>query len=705
MVSAEKSGKSATLTRLHHKYVTALCGLVFIDLAITGVFLTLTGNQIVAGRAALANLLIFGLINGIGAYFIFAYFCPPTPKSDSIRQNLRSLPIISAVWAVIITFSYFLIIASSGDFIAQNQAFSQSEKLFAAAWYALIYVTLYAGYAYLVAQDIVQQVRLLPDWQMPPLQAKYANRLCATLAFVAGLPIILVILDLTILSEFRYSQGLTTSEIVLMDLLAAGIAVSAAFFFAVRSLTHPVRSLETAIKNNRDNGYDIAAISSDDEIGRLTLSFNKMMAERQKTEEKVSYLANNDLLTGLFNRNGFIEKLHTQPRSADTYVIAINIIDFRTINDGLGHLIGNTVLKAIADRLRLRLPDAPLARLYGDIFAISVQSDLDVFAQNLSKYFREPFDIEGNRLRIYPQAGAAHCDHSHDPETALQHAIMVMKDPNQHHMHPISIYEKTIQSNIHRRQILLAGLQDALYRNELSTHYQPIIDLKTLQPVGFEALMRWTQNGHAHSPAEFIPIAETSGLILELGEWLIRRVVMDLKEFNQVKDSIYVAINFSGKQIEDGKAQRTLSDTLRKFDLPSRSVSVEVTETLALDDTAFPVAQHLSDFIENGFLLSLDDFGTGHSSLMRLKDISANQIKIDQGFIKGMGSDQRKSAIVRHTLALADSLDLDVVGEGIESAEELDMLRSFGCPKGQGYYFSKPLPFAEAQQYLKDCSK
>lgn len=419
--------------------------------------------------------------------------------------------------------------------------------------------------------------------------------------------------------------------------------------------------------------------------------------------EKTNTLANNDPLTGFLSRNGLIGKLDSG-KDKDRSVIVVDLDDFQSINDGLGVAIGNSVLQRIVGRLFAAFPTADIARLYGDTFAISIADafDLDEVETRLNDIFSRPFEIEGNQVRLSATYGACAHEGTEDPEDTIQRALMAMKGQKQSSLRDLKVFDIAMRREARRRQEILAGLQNAVENDRLRLMYQPIINLQTDRAIGFEALLRWqADDGTIIPPDDFIPIAEASGLINQLGRWTFRTISRDLSLMQELLPDLYIAVNVSARQIEEGSALTGLMDELDTAQIAANCISVEVTESLAMAENAKPVLDSLNSVRNVGLGLSLDDFGTGHSSLGRLKDLPVNQLKIDGSFVQDMETNERRRAIVESVLHMAKSLDLDVVAEGIETEAQITILRELDCPKVQGFYFSKPLYLPDALDYLK----
>lgn len=702
--------------RLRRYYLGGMASVMGVDVVITGIYILIAERADLALTAALANIVVLGGLNVAGSAVLFRPIHDMLATgivTDDGRHRLRMLPRLSAGWMAAVTVLYCAFAFGAGGFVpAVSSAASPGTGLLAAAavWFTLVYVILYAAFAFFFVSDLTTHIRhqltVRFGVEIPPGQGRYIRRLLGIFVLIAGFPAALIAGDLLIFREFRALQGLSPTETVLLDVFAGTFALTAALVFATRNLINPLAELERVIDQLGHGSLSVAAaVTTDDEIGRLTQRFNRMIEDRRVAQRRVEDLANKDPLTGQLSRNGFLHRLGEQAPEGDRWLAVIDLVDFQAINDGLGLDTGNAVIIAMAERLEAHLPAVPVARLYGDIFAIAPApgtTPAAIEAQVLP-VFETPFHVAGNRIRLFPALGAAHTEVGVGVETALQRALMAMKRGKAQGASGICVYDEGMQVAVQTRQRIAAGLQNAIRNDELSVAYQPIVSLADAgRPVGFEALMRWHTPDGPISPATFIPVAESSGLILDLGDWLIRRVAADLATLKALMPEVYVAINLSARQIEDGTAMETMLTALANAGLPVSATAIEVTESLAMDEASFPIADRLATLHRTGLNLSLDDFGTGHSSLVRLKELPVSQVKIDRGFVDGMESDPRRESIVRNVLSLARDLDLDVVAEGIETEHHVTMLQRFGCPKAQGYYFSRPLSFASACAFLQE---
>ncbi|WP_425404289.1 two-component system response regulator [Hwanghaeella sp.] len=415
-------------------------------------------------------------------------------------------------------------------------------------------------------------------------------------------------------------------------------------------------------------------------------------------------MANRDALTGAFSRTGLLS--HMRDNTGEySFVVLIDIDDFQNVNDGLGIATGNSVLVELCDRLTNAFPGCLIARLYADVFAVVFGTEttppLADLAPKLDHVVETPIVVNGDSVALRGAYGASEVVEGLDPESVIQRALLATKQAKVTAASRIKRFDAEMETLAVRRREIASGLQQAIEKQQFEIHYQPIISMATMQPAGFEALIRWHSDDGPVSPGEFIPIAETSGMIIPMGIWLIDQVAADIDVIRTQIPNAYVSINVSGRQIEEGRTLTQLRHVLGGHSWPAETISVEITESLAMEEESFPIADRLNAIRDMGMGLSIDDFGTGHSSLVRLKEMPVTQIKIDRSFVLGMESDNRRRAIVRKVIDLARELDLDLVAEGIETEDHVQLLQEFGCPKVQGYYFGRPMPLAEALDHLK----
>jgi diguanylate cyclase (GGDEF)-like protein len=424
------------------------------------------------------------------------------------------------------------------------------------------------------------------------------------------------------------------------------------------------------------------------------------VTERKRAQERISHLAKFDELTGLANRTQFRERITAVLKEVykPENRITIHLIDldrFKTINDTLGHPIGDKLLKEVAARLTAVIgPADMITRFGGDEFVVMQiaterQQDAKTMAQRLVRALKEPFEIEGHRIDIGASIGIAMAPHDGiDPDELLKKADMALYAAkngggNEHRFFAIEM-EDAAQD----RRNLELDLREALALDQFHLKYQPLVDLHTGKITTCEALMRWTHPIRGDvPPAVFIPVAEETGLIVALGEWALNRACV---EANTWPHGVKVAVNLSPIQFRERGLALQVVAALVKSGLPAQRLELEVTERLLLEDNDYTVAtmQQLNNL---GVNLSLDDFGTGYSSLNYLRKFPFHKIKIDQSFIVDLGDNRDARAIIGAIATLGASLDKIVVAEGIETEEQMQLVLSQGVHEGQGYLFGRPM--------------
>jgi diguanylate cyclase (GGDEF)-like protein len=408
------------------------------------------------------------------------------------------------------------------------------------------------------------------------------------------------------------------------------------------------------------------------------------------------YEAIHDALTGLPNRVLFRERVEQAIRAGEpATVMLMDLNHFKEINDTLGHHQGDRLLQEVATRLRATLrADDTVARLGGDEFAILVlgAADPDAVADSLLARLREPFMVDGTTLQVGGSIGLArHPEHGADVETLIQRADIAMYaakaassgyatfDPAQNHHSP-------------RRLRLAAELRGAIDRGELQLAYQPKADLRTGGIVGVEALARWEHPEIGEiDPAEFVPIAEQTGLIIAMTSAVLDAALARVAAWRALGHDLTIAVNLSARSFLDARLAAEIPQLLAAHDLPAACLELEITESMLMHDPR-RARETLERLAATGVGLAVDDFGTGYSSLAHLKRLPVDTIKIDKSFVLDMVEDDADEAIVRSTIELAHNLGLRVVAEGVETAEAWVRLAALGCDFAQGFHLARPLP-------------
>jgi diguanylate cyclase (GGDEF)-like protein/PAS domain S-box-containing protein len=440
----------------------------------------------------------------------------------------------------------------------------------------------------------------------------------------------------------------------------------------------------------------------------------KDITEQKRADDRIRHMAHYDALTGLPNRvllYDRIAQLVAQAKRNDR-VLALLFIDldrFKNVNDSLGHQVGDRLLQAVAGRLKGCIRDMDtVARLGGDEFVV-VLSDLNEpedaghVAQKVLESLAVRFRVETHDLHITPSVGI--CTYPHDGEgveTLMRSADTAMYHAKETGRNNYQFFTAAMNAAAQHRLALENDLRRALERSELSLHYQPQLDLKTEDIIGFEALVRWRHPERGMiPPAQFIPVAEETGLIDRLGEWVLQEACAQAAEWRKAGYSnLQVAVNVSARQFRRADMAGTVARVLKETGVPAARLELEITESVIIQqaEQAIVIFRDLNDMAVQ---LSIDDFGTGYSSLSYLKRFPIDKLKIDQAFVRDISTDPDDAAIVTAIIAMAHSLGLEVIAEGVETAEQLAFLKLLGCDKAQGYYFSKPIPAQEFASLLR----
>jgi diguanylate cyclase (GGDEF)-like protein/PAS domain S-box-containing protein len=455
----------------------------------------------------------------------------------------------------------------------------------------------------------------------------------------------------------------------------------------------------------RGKGLELLGGSLTD-VTALKLAENRLLVE-----------ASHDRLTGLPNESLFLDRLalalvRSSRRPAHSIaVLYLDLDRFHTVNDSLGVEAGDELLVEIARRLTelLRMGDT-LARLGGDKFALLLEGvrgaeEAVDFAQEIGRTLKRPLRLGGHEVFAQGSIGIALARSSSDrPEDLLRDAITAMHRAKRDNSTVCEVFDPEMNQQAKQRLKLEADLHHALERRELVLHYQPIVALESGELSAFEALVRWQhpERGLVR-PDLFIPIAEETGLILPLGSWVLEEACRTMRELHRRfphSDHVAVAVNLSGRQFEDGELMGSVTHALESSELAPARLELEMTESVVMARTR-ENAERLHALRDLGIRLLIDDFGTGYSSLSSLQSFPLDSLKIDRTFVSRMEFEAEKREIVKTIVSLARTLEMEVVAEGIETPEELAMLRELGCEYGQGYFFSSAVDSAAIADWME----
>lgn len=411
-----------------------------------------------------------------------------------------------------------------------------------------------------------------------------------------------------------------------------------------------------------------------------------------------------DRTTGLSNRNLFVEnvqKLFAERREGRSLVV-INIDHFNSIVETVGAKRSSEILRACGKRLaeNFQSDRVTVARLGGDIFGL-VGADDAIAPTRIQDVFEEPLPIGDMSIPISITMGVAPLCEADDYVTAISAAYSALKKAKFHHRGGYYVYNESMNRDMAQRVNILKSLRDALHADEFFLVYQPQIELGSGRVTGLETLIRWVnEKGEFIAPSIFIPIAENSGMILAIGKWVFENGCRQIAELHrQGYDDIAISINISAAQLKDPGFVDFVRKTLDKYQLAARTVDIEITETLAMEDIDFCLSI-IDECKQAGLHISLDDFGTGYSSLAYLQRMDLDRIKVDQSFVSQIGQSLTSERIIRSIINLGKQLGLNVLAEGIETEDQADFLRRVNCDSGQGYLISRPMDFDQLLQWL-----
>jgi len=435
------------------------------------------------------------------------------------------------------------------------------------------------------------------------------------------------------------------------------------------------------------------------------------VTEQREADEKVAYLARYDTLTGLPNRLMLTEALGEAMRYSDQWrtrcaFLMIDLDRFKHVNDSLGHQVGDRLLAQVSQRLQAVIGDGEQSgRLGGDEFAVVIRDASQIgcverVANAIIQSLSQPYEVDHHRLYVGASVGSAVGPRDGNTvEMLMRNADLALYRAKDQGGGEHCAYEPALHASVEERRQLELALRQAIGNEELRLNFQPVVDANRETVVSFEALLRWHSAEHGTvSPAKFIPLAEDTRLIVPIGDWVLREACRQAVGW---PGNVKVAVNVSGEQLLEPNFSRNVVRALADSGLPAHRLEVEVTESIFLRDGR-TARQTLEEVMALGCSIALDDFGTGYSSLGYLRTLRFSTIKVDRSFVQGAAQGNRESlAIIRAVVAMAQSLEMTTTAEGVETAEEVELIRSLGCNKIQGYYFGRPMEPAEAVALLR----
>jgi len=454
----------------------------------------------------------------------------------------------------------------------------------------------------------------------------------------------------------------------------------------------------------------ITNVLHDPDVNGFVLN-TRDIQDAAELQNQLMHEAYHDSLTELASRALFrdraVDALENRAGPADVAILCLDLDGFKEINDSLGHAAGDALLVQVADRLRAAVrEDDTVARFGGDEFGVVIVSDharadAETVAERIIASLREPFLVGERELHAAVSIGLASGADAADIDQLLRNADLAMYRAKQAGGGGLAAYDPEMLTGLVQRLELEADLRLALERDELTLHYQPTVDLAGGDITGFEALVRWRHPTRGMvSPLDFIGIAETTGLIVPLGRWVLTEACRQAVEWGAGRTRrLKMAVNVSVRQFDHGDLSVMVAEVLAETGMPVDQLVLEMTESVLLTDTDENLTQ-LQRLKALGVTLAMDDFGTGYSSLAYLRRYPMDILKIDRSFVDRLGGDREDEALVRTIIRLGKNLGMQTVAEGIEDAVQLAALQEMNCDYGQGFFLSRPLPAAEAARVL-----
>ncbi|WP_278355635.1 putative bifunctional diguanylate cyclase/phosphodiesterase [Idiomarina abyssalis] len=498
-------------------------------------------------------------------------------------------------------------------------------------------------------------------------------------------------------------------QIVLIAIAALVVAMLLAVIIA-RGVSRPLQQLSGAAKKLQQGDYSETNLSlNDDEFGKLADTFGSMRKAISEREQRISYQASHDHLTNLPNRRFFRKELEKLLHANNSgCLLLLNIRQFRVLNDSVGQEIGDDILRQLSDRLRQCCANSTLlARVGGDEFAIlysfeQLAFELNSSVNQLEAFLKSPFKVGDSDYRLafnlgvvcFPEQGA-------EVDLLIRRAQVSVQQAKLQQSFYVE-YQQGLDEQHMRRLQIIESLKDAVKDEELHLVLQPKINCQSGTVVGAEVLLRWQSEKLGFvGPDEFIPLAEQSGAITDLTDWVCRQSVELLRNWEQQGKTLKLSINLSTVDLLSDALPLLFEQLIKGFpQLPQRLV-LEVTESAVMQDPEKAIAR-LETLKRLGFSISIDDYGTGHSSLAQLRRLPVEELKVDRAFVQYLSEEAMDESIVRSTIQLAHELGLRVVAEGVEDEASWKVLQSLQCDELQGYYFSKPLAISDFKNYLTD---
>lgn len=541
------------------------------------------------------------------------------------------------------------------------------------------------------------------------LQGRIAAALAVLFGMLVGTLVILFALGIARIDPSALGgSGITFGVLMLAITVLELVLVVALGVTLARTITRPLRDLLSATRSIAKGRRARVPVESRDEIGKLAQSFNTMVDAIEARERRITHVALHDALTGLPNRQYFVEQLDhalQRLRPGMRLVVAyIDLDDFKMVNDTLGHAAGDRLLRDVAAGLQAEWPDGLIARLSGDEFAAMIvlpqNVDLAGIGIRLQGCFAHDILLDGRKAEVSASIGIAVApDDGGEAAVLLKHADLALYRSKQGGKANHHFFEPALDEKARHRRRLELDLRNAIRDGGFELHFQPLYSLTEERLTAFEALVRWPHPTLGLvAPADFIPLAEETGLIMQIGEWVMREACREAMTW---PEPLSVAVNLSAKQFLNPALPGMVVHALAASGLPPQRLEVEITES-AFIANADKTLETLHALQGLGVRIALDDFGTGYSSLSHLRLFPFDKLKIDHTFVRDLAEEGNAHAVIRAITTLADALGIETLAEGVEEAGQLAVLRQEGCQQIQGFLLSRPIHADEVDRFIHE---
>lgn len=501
-------------------------------------------------------------------------------------------------------------------------------------------------------------------------------------------------LILTIDEDLAYNEVNHVIEAITYALIAALLILIVFSFWISRRLTQPLLNLKKIFEAAAAGNLNVKAVETKDEIGDAAKSFNTMLSQ-------IKHLTFVDPITGLDNYFSFLNEVHhmdiQENKNQDLmYVVIVSIDNFKRINNFYGYEFGNDVLKELGENITSSLVGKEIvARYFSDEMILTMRGNneqtIESRLEEIIQIFDESIEILNVSKNLELSCGVARLNGTDVLENVIRKATLAKLKAKATPTKKIVFYNWTIEAEIQQEQRMEDALNKAIINNQLRLVYQPIYDTIQQKTIGYEALLRWDHPLFGSTPiSTVIDIAETNGMIIQIGEWVFETAVLKLKKLHTSNPDLFMSINVSSRQLVDMNFTNFIQDTIQQSAVSASKITLEITETTTMMDVQ-DKKTILTQVKEMGLCVSIDDFGTGYSSLNYLSQLPIDTIKIDKQFIQLIDTDKYSRTLVASVIAIAKALKLKVIAEGVETIEGLTLLQELGCTIIQGYYISKPI--------------